>query len=146
MGCWDNETLNTKQPQEILSVVACVLVDADGRILLADRPEGKYMAGYWEFPGGKVEVGELPETALVRELHEELGIETRNSCLAPLTFVSHSYEKYHVILKVFVCRVWEGIPQARENQKVIWVKKEDLNKYQILPASLEVLPFIREIL
>ncbi len=145
MGCWDND-IQDKQPQEKIYVVACILVDADGRILLADRPEGKYMAGYWEFPGGKVEPEELPETALVRELYEELGIETRNSCLAPLTFVSHSYEKYHVILHVYVCRVWEGIPQGRENQKVAWVRKEDLNKYQILPASVEVLPFIREIL
>jgi len=110
-------------------VSAVALIDVDGRILLAQRPEGKSMAGLWEFPGGKVEPGETPEAALVRELQEELGINTWQSCLAPLTFASHSYEDFHLLMPLFACRKWEGTPKPNENQTLKWVYAKDLRNY-----------------
>ena len=103
-------------------VSAVALIDVDGRVLMAERPEGKSMAGLWEFPGGKVEPGETPEAALIRELDEELGINTWESCLAPLTFASHTYEDFHLIMPLFACRKWEGTPEAREGQSLKWVR------------------------
>lgn len=125
-------------------VSAVALIDVDGRILLAQRPEGKSMAGLWEFPGGKVEVGETPEAALVRELHEELGIETWNSCLAPLTFASHSYETFHLLMPLFACRKWEGIPTPREGQVLKWVHARDLRDYPMPPADIPLIPMLRD--
>ena len=124
-------------------VAACLLIDADGRVLLARRPPGKSLAGLWEFPGGKVEPGETPETALIRELHEELGIETWNSCLAPLTFASHSYEDFHLLMPLFACRRWNGIAQPREGQELAWVRAENLRDYPMPPADLPLIPAIR---
>ena len=127
-----------------LLVSAVALIDRDGRILLAQRPEGKSMAGLWEFPGGKIEPDETPETALVRELHEELGIQTWNSCLAPLTFASHSYENFHLLMPLFACRKWEGIPQPKEGQVLKWVKPSDLRSYPMPPADIPLIPILRD--
>lgn len=127
-----------------LLVSAVILVDADDRILLARRPEGKSMAGLWEFPGGKVEAGETPETALVRELDEELGISTKNSCLAPFTFASHSYPKFHLLMPLYICRIWEGTPQPREGQKLAWVRANKLQNYPMPPADEPLIAMIRD--
>lgn len=118
-----------------LLVVACALVDADRRVLIAQRPENKNMGGLWEFPGGKVEQGESPETALIRELKEELDIETREACLAPLTFASFSYEKFHLLMPLYVCRKWQGTPQALEHTALKWVRPQRLRDYQMPPAD-----------
>ena len=125
-------------------VSAAALIDGEGRVLLAQRPEGKSMAGLWEFPGGKVEEGETPEAALIRELHEELGIETWQSCLAPLCFASHSYEKFHLLMPLFVCRKWDGIPQSREGQALKWVRAKDLRDYPMPPADIPLIPILRD--
>jgi len=125
-------------------VSAVALIDKDGRILLAQRPEGKSMAGLWEFPGGKVEAGETPEAALVRELKEEIGIDTWQSCLAPLTFASHSYDDFHLLMPVFACRKWEGIPQSREGQALKWVRGNQLRDYPMPPADIPLIPLIRD--
>jgi 8-oxo-dGTP diphosphatase len=125
-------------------VSAVCLIDVDGRILLAQRPEGKSMAGLWEFPGGKVEAGETPEAALIRELDEELGINTWKSCLAPLTFASHSYDDFHLLMPLFACRKWEGTPRAREGQVLRWVRSEDLRKFEMPAADIPLIPMIRE--
>ena len=130
----------------LVLVVAVALVDPDGRILLARRPEGKAMAGLWEFPGGKVESGESPEAALIRELHEELGIETWKSCLAPLTFASHAYDDFHLLMPLYVCRRWEGIPQPRVHSALKWVKTEDINRFPMPAADLPLLPMLRDLL
>jgi 8-oxo-dGTP diphosphatase len=130
----------------LVLVVACALVDADGRILIAQRPEGKKMAGLWEFPGGKVEPGETPEATLVRELREELGIETRSACLAPLTFASHAYEDWHILMPLYVCRRWEGIPQPREGQALKWVRAKELRQYPMPPADLPLIAPLIELL
>ena len=127
-----------------LLVSAVALIDPDGRILLAQRPEGKSMAGLWEFPGGKVEPGETPETALVRELHEELGIETWNSCLAPLTFASHSYDDFHLLMPLFACRKWDGTPRPKEGQTLNWVRPLDLKDYPMPPADIPLIPILRD--
>ena len=132
------------KPRRILLVAACALVDADGRILLAQRPEGKSLAGLWEFPGGKVEPGESPETALIRELHEELGIETWSSCLAPLTFASHAYDDFHLLMPLFACRRWQGIPHPHEGQKLAWVRAADLGDYPMPPADIPLIPVLRD--
>jgi len=125
-------------------VSAVVLVDKDGRILIAKRPDGRSMAGLWEFPGGKVELGETPEQALVRELWEELGIKTWNSCLAPLTFASHVYDKFHLLMPLFVCRKWEGVVLPKENQELKWVYSKELKNYPMPPADIPLVPFLRE--
>ena len=125
-------------------VSAVALIDKDGRILIAKRPDGKSMAGLWEFPGGKVELGETPEQALVRELSEELGIKTWNSCLAPLTFASHAYEKFHLLMPLFVCRKWEGIALAKEKQELKWVYSNDLKNYPMPPADIPLIPILRD--
>lgn len=125
-------------------VSAAALIDGEGRVLLAQRPEGKSMAGLWEFPGGKVEEGETPEVALIRELHEELGIETWQSCLAPLCFASHSYEKFHLLMPLFACRKWDGIPQSREGQALKWVRAKDLRDYPMPPADIPLIPILRD--
>ena len=125
-------------------VSAAALIDDEGRVLLAQRPEGKSMAGLWEFPGGKVEEGETPEAALIRELHEELGIETWQSCLGPLCFASHSYEKFHLLMPLFACRKWGGIPQSREGQALKWVRAKDLRDYPMPPADIPLIPILRD--
>lgn len=125
-------------------VSAVALIDVDGRILLGQRPEGKSMAGLWEFPGGKVEDGETPEVALIRELEEELGINTWESCLAPLTFASHTYEKFHLLMPLFACRKWEGTPQSRENQALKWVHAKDLKSYPMPAADVPLIPILRD--
>jgi len=125
-------------------VSAVALIDADGRVLLAQRPEGKSLAGLWEFPGGKVEPGETPEAALIRELKEELGIDTWKSCLAPLTFASHSYDDFHLLMPLFACRRWEGIVQGREGQNLAWVKPARLRDYPMPPADLPLIPILRD--
>jgi len=119
----------------LLLVVAVALVDADRRVLIAQRPEGKSMAGLWEFPGGKVEAGETPEAALIRELEEELGIQTKTACLAPLSFASHSYENFHLLMPLYVCRKWQGIPQAKEHIALKWVRPQALRDYPMPPAD-----------
>jgi 8-oxo-dGTP diphosphatase len=128
----------------VLLVSAVALIDADGRVLLAQRPEGKSMAGLWEFPGGKVEAGETPEAALIRELHEELGINTWKSCLAPLTFASHAYEKFHLLMPLFACRRWEGVPTPREGQTLAWVRPDRLRDYAMPPADIPLIPILRD--
>ena len=128
----------------VLLVSAVALIDADGRVLLAQRPEGKSMAGLWEFPGGKVEAGEAPEAALIRELHEELGINTWKSCLAPLTFASHAYEKFHLLMPLFACRRWEGVPTPREGQTLAWVRPDRLRDYPMPPADIPSIPILRD--
>ena len=125
-------------------VSAVALIDRDGRVLLAQRPVGKSMAGLWEFPGGKVEAGETPEAALVRELREELGIETQNSCLAPLTFASHSYEDFHLLMPLFACRKWNGIVQPKEGQPLKWVYPRDLLDYPMPPADIPLISILRD--
>lgn len=127
-------------------VSAVALIDIDGRVLLARRPEGKAMAGLWEFPGGKVEAGETPEVALIRELEEELGINTWQSCLAPLTFASHSYEDFHLLMPLFACRKWEGTPHSREGQSLKWVRAKDLKNYPMPAADVPLVPVLRDLL
>jgi 8-oxo-dGTP diphosphatase len=129
---------------KIVLVSAVALVDPDGRVLLAQRPEGKSLAGLWEFPGGKVEAGETPEAALIRELHEELGIETWSSCLAPLTFASHSYDAFHLLMPLFICRKWNGTVRGREGQALAWVRPERLRDYPMPPADLPLIPILRD--
>lgn len=124
-------------------VAAVALIDADGRVLLAQRPEGKSMAGLWEFPGGKVEPDETPEAALIRELHEELGIDTWTSCLAPLTFASHSYDDFHLLMPVFACRRWQGIARPQEGQTLAWVRARDLRNYPMPPADIPLIPILQ---
>ena len=131
-------------PVKVVLVSAVALIDADGRVLLAQRPEGKSMAGLWEFPGGKVEQGETPEAALIRELHEELGINTWSSCLAPLTFASHSYDDFHLLMPLFACRKWEGIVSPREGQALKWVRAGDLKSYPMPPADIPLIPILRD--
>ena len=128
----------------MILVSAAALIDPDGRVLLAQRPPGKSMAGLWEFPGGKVEPGETPEAALIRELHEELGIETWKSCLAPLTFASHAYPDFHLLMPLFACRKWDGIPTAREGQALAWVRPQALKDYPMPPADLPLIPILRD--
>ena len=129
---------------KIILVSAVALIDPDGRVLLAQRPEGKSLAGLWEFPGGKVEPGESPETALIRELKEELGIDTFASCLAPLTFASHSYPDFHLLMPLFACRKWQGIATGVEGQNLAWVRPNDLRNYPMPPADLPLIPILRD--
>jgi 8-oxo-dGTP diphosphatase len=127
-------------------VAACALVDVDGRVLIARRPEGKTMAGLWEFPGGKVEAGELPEQSLIRELKEELGIDVTQACLAPLTFASHSYSDFHLLMPLWICRRWEGIVTAGEGQELAWVRPQRLREYPMPPADEPLIPHLTELL
>ncbi len=127
-------------------VSAVALIDPDDRVLLAQRPEGKSMAGLWEFPGGKVEQGETPEEALIRELQEELGINTWKSCLAPLTFASHRYDDFHLLMPLYICRKWEGIVTAREGQNLRWVRPDALRDYPMPPADIPLVAFLRDFL
>jgi 8-oxo-dGTP diphosphatase len=130
----------------LVLVAAVVLVDADGRVLLARRPDGKSMAGLWEFPGGKVDSGETPETALIRELREELGIDVAASCLAPFTFASHAYPDFHLLMPLYVCRKWSGIPLAREGQRLAWVRPARLVDYSMPPADKPLVAMLRDLL
>lgn len=129
---------------KIVLVSAVALIDPDGRILLAQRPKGKSMAGLWEFPGGKVEPSETPEQALIRELQEELGIDTWESCLAPLTFASHSYESFHLLMPLFACRKWKGTPESKEGQALKWVRANQLKDYPMPPADIPLIPILRD--
>lgn len=129
---------------KLVLVAAVALIDADGRVLLAQRPQGKPMAGLWEFPGGKVEQGETPEAALIRELHEELGIETWDSCLAPLTFASHAYDEFHLLMPLFACRRWQGQVHPREGQALKWVRAMALKDYPMPPADKPLIPILRD--
>ncbi len=131
---------------KLLFVVACALVDADGRVLITKRPEGKAMAGLWEFPGGKLESGETPEACLVRELAEELGIVTKTACLAPLTFASHPYETFHLFMPLYVCRKFEGIPVGLEGQELKWVQPRKLRDYPMPPADEPLIPILIDLL
>ena len=133
-------------PVPLLLVAACALVDADGRVLVAQRPPGKSMAGLWEFPGGKVAEGETPEAALIRELREELGIDTEASCLAPLTFASHAYPTFHLLMPLYVCRVWRGRPEAREGQTLRWVRPVALRELDMPAADLPLIAPLIELL
>jgi 8-oxo-dGTP diphosphatase len=130
----------------VLLVVAVALIDVDGRVLLARRPRGKEMAGLWEFPGGKVHAGETPEMALVRELREELGIDTAASCLAPLTFASHSYDAFHLLMPLFACRVWDGMVTPLEGQELVWVRVNALSHYPMPPADVPLIAMLRDLL
>jgi 8-oxo-dGTP diphosphatase len=120
---------------KVVLVVACALLDADGRVLIAERPAGRSMAGLWEFPGGKVEAGERPEATLIRELREELGIVVNEACLAPLTFASHTYPEFHLLMPLYVCRRWDGQVQALEGQRLAWVRPNKLRDYPMPPAD-----------
>ena len=126
----------------LVLVAACALIDTDGRVLLAERPAGRPMAGLWEFPGGKVEAGERPEETLIRELKEELAISVEEACLAPLTFASHAYPEFHLLMPLFVCRRWEGIVTAQEGQKLAWVRPNRLRDYAMPPADLPLIPHL----
>ena len=129
---------------QLILVVACALIDADGRVLIAQRPAGRTMAGLWEFPGGKIEPGEIPEDCLMRELDEELGISTLASCLAPLTFASHAYDGFHLLMPLYACRKWVGIAQPREGQNLKWVRAANLGDYPMPPADRPLIPILRE--
>src|SRR5689334_25180979 len=130
----------------ILTVVAVALVDVDGRVLLAQRPEGKAMAGLWEFPGGKIHAGESPEAALIRELKEEIDIDVTEACLAPLTFASHRYETFHLLMPLYVCRRWKGDVAAREGQALAWVRPTKLEQYEMPPADKPLIAMLQDLL
>lgn len=130
----------------LLLVAAVALVDQDGRVLLAQRPGGKSLAGLWEFPGGKVEPGERPEDTLIRELHEELGIAVKEACLAPLTFASHAYEAFHLLMPLYICRRWDGFVSGREGQALKWVRPRDLNAFPMPPADEPLIPVLIDLL
>ena len=131
---------------KIVLVAACALVDPDGRVLLAQRPAGKPMAGLWEFPGGKVETGERPEETLIRELEEELGIVVKEACLAPLTFASHTYPEFHLLMPLYVCRRWDGTVTAKEGQRLAWVRPNRLREYPMPPADVPLVAHLMTLL
>ena len=144
-GCW--EAAGEATPgKPVLLVVAAALVDPDGRVQIAKRPPGKAMAGLWEVPGGKVQAGETPEAALIRELREEIGIDTKQSCLSPVAFASHAYDDFHLLMPLYVCRVWRGIVQAREGQELAWVRPVRLGDYPMPPADLPLVAMLRDLL
>ncbi len=144
-GCW-GAPFSKKEGLPTVLVVAVALVDTDNRVLIAQRPEGKSMAGLWEFPGGKVDPGELPETALVRELKEELDIDITESCLAPLTFASHAYDDFHLLMPLYACRVWQGELHAMEGQTLKWVRPLRLSDYPMPPADIPLVAMLRDFL
>jgi 8-oxo-dGTP diphosphatase len=129
---------------KLVLVAACALIDEDGRVLLTRRPPGKPMAGLWEFPGGKVDAGETPEAALVRELHEELGISVPVKCITPLTFASHSYETFHLLMPLYICRRWDGEIEPREGQEIAWVRANRLSAYEMPPADIPLIPILQD--
>lgn len=135
-----------KVPKELVLVAACALIDADGRVLIAQRPIGKEMARLWEFPGGKVESTERPEDALIRELREELSIEVKEDCLAPFTFASHAYPEFHLLMPLYVCRKWKGRPRQNEHLALKWVRPADLGAFAMPPADLPLIPMLRDLL
>ena len=135
---WPRDLVN------IVTVSAVVMIDIDGRVLIAQRPEGKSMAGLWEFPGGKLESGETPERALIRELKEELGVDISESCLAAFTFASHTYDDFHLLMPLFACRKWEGTPMSRENQALKWVRPNDLRNYPMPAADIPLISILRD--
>src|SRR5579863_7927060 len=139
-------TAATAAETKVLLVAAVALVDTDGRVLLAQRPPGKALAGLWEFPGGKIDAGETPEAALIRELAEELGIDVEASCLAPFTFASHAYADFHLLMPLYVCRRWSGIVSAREGQRLAWVRPERLAQYPMPPADKPLVAMLRDLL
>lgn len=130
----------------VILVAAVGLVDADGRVLLAQRPPGKKMAGLWEFPGGKVEPGETPEAALIREMHEELGVDIKEACLAPFTFASHAYDDFHLLMPLYLCRRWQGTPTPREGQVLKWVRPKEMKDYPMPPADIPLVAMLRDYL
>ncbi len=131
---------------KLLLVVACALVDADNRVLITQRPEGKALAGLWEFPGGKLDAGERPEAALIRELREELGIDVKEPCLAPLSFASHAYDDFHLLMPLYICRRWEGTPVSAEGQAMKWVRAGRLRDYPMPPADEPLIPPLIDLL
>lgn len=131
---------------QILLVVACALVDRDGRVLICKRPEGKKLAGLWEFPGGKVDTGERPEEALIRELKEELNIDSSESCLAPLSFASYAYDEFHLLMPLYICRKWEGLVLPQEGQQTAWVRPKELRSYPMPPADEPLIPVLIDLL
>ena len=136
----------TSSGLRLVLVAACALIDPDGRVLIAQRPPGKAMAGLWEFPGGKVEPGERPEETVIRELAEELGIAVKEPCLAPFTFASHSYPEFQLLMPLYVCRRWDGDPRAREHTAIKWVRPRDLNQYPMPAADIPLIPMLRDLL
>jgi 8-oxo-dGTP diphosphatase len=138
--------LATAQMPKILLVAACALVDIDGRVLIARRPQGKQLAGMWEFPGGKVEENETPEGCLIRELHEELGISVLEACLAPFAFTSYGYDSFHLLMPLYLCRRWEGFARAREHEALSWVKPDRLADYPMPPADTPLIALLRDFL
>lgn len=130
----------------IVLVAAAALIDVDGRVLICQRPEGKSLAGMWEFPGGKVEKGETPEECLIRELHEELGITVAQACLAPFVFASHTYEKFHLLMPLYLLRRWEGLVTAKEHKAMAWVKPDKLSDYEMPPADIPLVAWLRDVL
>ena len=145
-SCLDAKDREIHLNDPVLLVVAVALIDVDGRILLAQRPEGREMSGLWEFPGGKIEEGETPEVALVRELKEGLGIDIAESCLAPFSFASHVYDNFHLLMPLYLCRLWKGTPSPQEQQKLKWVRLENLNDYSMPPADLPLVAMLKEFL
>jgi 8-oxo-dGTP diphosphatase len=145
-GCWQAGAREAEPAKPIVLVAAAALVDVDGRVLIARRPEGKAMAGLWEFPGGKVHDGETPEAALIRELAEELGIDTRASCLAPVAFASHGYDDFHLLMPLYACRVWQGTPRALEHAALTWVAPARLRDYPMPPADEPLIAVLRDLL
>lgn len=144
-SCWQAD-MRTETGKPVVLVAAAALVDVDGRVLIAKRPEGKAMAGLWEFPGGKLDPGETPEVALIRELKEELGIDTRVSCLAPVAFASHAYDDFHLLMPVFACRTWQGDIHPHEGQEIAWVYPARLRDYPMPPADEPLIGLLRDLL
>lgn len=142
----DGQSKLSEHIRKVVLVAACALVDADGRVLMARRPEGKPLAGLWEFPGGKVEAGETPEDTLIRELREELGIEVAKACLAPLTFASHAYTDFHLLMPLYVCRRWQGTVQPLEGQALEWVRPARMREYPMPPADEPLVAVLRDLL
>ncbi len=141
-----NDSLNLSKPLPVVLVAAAALIDTDGRILIASRPAGKKMAGFWEFPGGKVNQGELPEVALARELTEELALKVCASCFAPFAFASHSYDDFHLLMPLYLCRKWQGAPQPQEGQTVKWVRPARLGDYPMPPADIPLIAMLQDFL